>query len=286
MALKKYKPTTSSLRHTIITDKSGLSKVKPEKSLTRMKKRSAGRNNTGRITVRHRQGGNKRLHRQIDFKREKYGVPATVKTIEYDPNRSANIALLAYKDGEKRYILAPKGLEVGDMLMSGEKVAFKAGNFAPLKSLPAGIVVHNIELKKGMGGQLCRGAGTGAILQGGSEGYIQLKMPSGEIRLVHEDNYATIGEVGNESHGNQKLGKAGRKRGMGWRPSVRGMAMHAEQHPHGGGEAKGQIGGQSKDIWGNRRGVKTRKIKRTNRFIVKRKTSKRRSHVKTLNKKK
>jgi large subunit ribosomal protein L2 len=284
MALRKYKPTTSTRRHTEITDKSLLSTKKPEKKLTTSLRRSAGRNNTGRITVRHKQSGNKKQYRSIDFKRDKSGITATVVSIEYDPYRSANIALLNYVDGEKRYILAPNGIKVGDTVISDEKVEITAGNAAPLKNLPAGIFVHNIELTRGKGGQLCRGAGVSAQIQGGAEGYIQLKMPSGEIRLVKEDNYATIGEVGNLDHGNQKLGKAGRKRGLGWRPTVRGMAMHAKQHPHGGGEAKGQVGGKRKTIYGKKTDIKTRKIKRTNRFIVKRKTSKRRPNVKTLKK--
>lgn len=284
MALKKYKPTTPSLRQTELTDKSGLSNVKPEKSLTTSLKRCSGRNNTGRITVRHRQGGNKKLYRTIDFKRDKKGVAATIISIEYDPYRSANIALLSYVDGDKRYILAPEGLKVGDKIISDEKVEISVGNAAPLKNLPAGIFVHNVELNPGKGGQLCRGAGVSAQIQGGAEGYIQLKMPSGEIRLVKEDNYATIGEVGNGDNKNQKLGKAGRKRGMGWRPVTRGMAMHAKQHPHGGGEAKGQVGGKRKTIYGKKTDIKTRKIKRTNRFIIKRKTSKTRPNVKTLRK--
>jgi len=284
MALKTFKPTTPTRRHTVIVDRSDLTKKKPEKSLLKTLKKRAGRNNTGKITVRHQQGGNKKRYRMIDFKRDKYDVPATIVSIEYDPNRSANIALLNYKDGEKRYILAPKGLIVGDKVFSGEKVEVRVGNSAPLKNIPSGLMVHNIELTRGKGGALCRGAGVSAQIQGGAEGYIQLKMPSGEIRLVNENNYATIGEVGNEDHSNQKLGKAGRKRGMGWRPSVRGMAMHAKQHPHGGGEGKGQVGGQSKDIWGNRRGIKTRKNKRTNKFIIKRRTTRRRPNVKNLNK--
>lgn len=281
--LKTYRPTTASKRHTAITDKSDLTKVTPEKSLTRKIKQRAGRNNTGRITVRHQQAGNKKLYRMIDFNRNKFDIEGTVKTIEYDPYRSANIALIAYADGEKRYILAPKGMVVGDKVMSGEKAEVRPGNAAPLKNLPSGIMVHNIELTRGKGGQLCRGAGVSAQIQGGSEGYVQLKMPSGEIRLVNENNYATIGEVGNEDHGNQKLGKAGRRRGLGWRPSVRGQVMHAKQHPHGGAEGKGQVGGQRKTIYGKRTDVKTRRNKKTtNKFIIKRKTTKRRPNVKKL----
>lgn len=284
MALKKYKPVTKTRRHTELVDKRHLSKVEPEKSLTINLKRRSGRNVTGHITVRHHQGGSKKAYRIIDFNRDRKGIPATIKTIEYDPYRSANIALLVYADGLKSYILAPKGMEVGAKVITDEKVEIKPGNVAPLKNLPSGIFVHNIELKRGNGGQLCRGAGVSAQIQGGAEGYIQLKMPSGEIRLVKEDNYATIGEVGNEDYVNQKLGKAGRKRGMGWRPEVRGMAMHAEQHPHGGGEAKGQVGGNRKTIYCKRTDKKTRKNKRTNRFIIKRKTTKRRPNVKSLNK--
>lgn len=275
MGLKTYKATTPTRRHTVLVDKSSLSKVEPEKSLVKTIQKKAGRNNTGRITVRHRQAGHKRLYRIIDYRRDKLNIPAHVKTIEYDPNRSANIALVVYKDGEKRYILSPQKLKIGDTIMTGEKVGIKPGNCTALKNIPTGMMVHNVELKKGAGGQLCRGAGAAAQLQGISGKYAQIKMPSGEIRLVNSENYATIGEVGNEEHLNRKLGKAGRKRGMGWRPSVRGMAMGASVHPHGGGEGKGQVGGQSKDIWGNRRGVRTRKNKRTARFILKRRIAKR-----------
>lgn len=275
MGLKTYKPTTPTRRHTVIVDKTKLSNIEPEKALVKKIQKKAGRNNMGRITVRHKQAGSKRLYRMVDYRRDKKNIPAKVKTIEYDPNRTANIALLVYTDGEKRYILAPRQLKIGDTVVTGEKVEIKSGNCTLLKKIPTGMMVHNIELRKGSGGQLCRGAGTAAQIQGISGKYAQLKMPSGEIRLVNSENYATIGEVGNEEYSNRKLGKAGRKRGMGWRPSVRGMAMGASVHPHGGGEGKGQVGGQSKDLWGNRRGLKTRKNKRTNKFILKGRVTKR-----------
>jgi large subunit ribosomal protein L2 len=289
MALRKYNPTTASKRNTVLVDKRPLGKNKPLKSLTKGKKATSARNNRGRITMRHRGGGVKRTLRLIDFKREKMNVPAKVASVEYDPNRSANIALLSYADGEKRYIIAPKGLEVGQEVVTGDEVSIKTGNVTQLKKIPVGMMVHNIELTKGRGGQLIRSAGVGAQIQGeDGKGNVQLKMPSGEIRLVHGDNYATIGQVGNEDHTNIKLGKAGRKRHLGIRPTVRGMAMHAEGHPHGGGEGKGQVGMSGgkrgpEDIYGHRIGKKTRRNKRTNMFIIKRRTTKRNPKVKKLN---
>lgn len=279
MALKTFKPKTPSLRHTVLLDSKKLTKKKPKKSLTKGLKYKAGRSK-GRITMRHKGGRVKRLYRAIDFKRDKRDVSAIVEAIEYDPNRSASIALLKYKDGERRYILCPKGVKVGTEVIAGEEVPVKGGNSTKLKNIPSGIKVHNIELYKGKGGQLCRSAGVGARVMGGDKDYIQLRMPSGEIRLVHGENYATIGEIGNIDYSSVKLGKAGRKRHKGIRPTVRGQVMGAPDHPHGGGEAKHRVGGQRKDIYGHRTDVKTRKIKRTNKFIIRRRTSKRRKEVK------
>jgi large subunit ribosomal protein L2 len=288
--LKTYNPTSSGRRNTILLDKKHLGDNKPLKSLTRGKRKAtSARNNQGRITMRHRGGGVKRRFRDIDFKREKYGIPATVSSIEYDPNRTANIALLTYRDGEKRYILAPKGVKVGDVVVCGEEVPVKPGNNTMLKKIPVGMMVHSIELTRGKGGQMIRSAGSAAQIQGeDGKGNVQLKMPSGEIRLVHGDNYATIGQVGNDEYANVKYGKAGRKRNKGIRPSVRGMAMHAEQHPHGAGEGRGQVGMSGgkrgpEDIYGHRVGKKTRRNKRTNKFIVKRRTTRRNPKVKKLN---
>jgi large subunit ribosomal protein L2 len=289
MALKTFKPTTKSLRNTVLVDKRHLGKNKPLKTLTRGKKAISARNNMGRRTMRHRGGGVKRTFREIDFKRDKINIPAKVASIEYDPNRTANIALLNYADGEKRYILAPKGMEVGDTVTTGEEVPVKPGNTTMLKNIPVGMMVHNIELTKGKGGQLIRSAGSAAQIQGDDgTGYMQLKMPSGEIRLVHGQNYGTIGQVGNDEYSNVKLGKAGRKRHMGIRPGVRGMAMHAGDHPHGGGEGKGQVGMSGgkrgpEDIYGNRVGRKTRRNKSTNKYIIKRRMNKRNDAVKKLN---
>lgn len=284
MALRETKPTTPTRRHTVFLDnKNRLTKKKPEKALTAKVSYNAGRNSKGRITTRHKGGRVKRKYRLVDFKREKIGVKGKVKAIEYDPNRSANIALIAYEDGEKRYILSPEGMKVGRIVVTAEDAPIRVGNVLPLKNIPSGMAVHNIELVKGNGGQLCRSAGNSAQIMGISGEYVQIKMPSGEIRLVYGENYATIGEVGNADHSNVKLGKAGRNRYKGIRPSVRGMAMHADGHPHGGGEGKGQIGGQRKDVYGNRFGLKTRRNKRTNKFIIKRRSTKRRPKVKKLN---
>lgn len=282
MALKSRKPTTPSMRHTVLTDTRSLTKKKPHKKLTKNVKYNAGRSK-GRITMRHKGGRVKRSYRIIDFKRAKRDVPGIVESLEYDPNRSAHIALIKYNDGERGYILAPQGLKVGMQVISGEEVPVKVGNAAPLKSLPSGIRVHNISLYKDGQGTICRSAGSSAVIMGGDKDYIQLKLPSGEIRLVHQDNYATIGVVGNIDHANVKLGKAGRKRYKGIRPTVRGQAMGAHEHPHGGGEAKDRVGGQRKNIYGKRTDKKTRKNKRTNKFIVRRRTTKRRPKVKKLN---
>lgn len=283
MALKTFKPTTPTKRHTVLLDRKKLTKKAPEKNLTKKINYKAARNNQGRVSVRHKGGRVKRKYRVIDFKRDKRDIVGKVETVEYDPNRSANIALILYPDGERRYILSPRGLKIGDEVSTGEEVEVKVGNAMPLKKVPSGMMVHSVELKRNAGAQICRSAGTAAQVQGGDKGYVQLKMPSGEIRLVHGDNYATIGEVGNEDHSNVKLGKAGRKRYKGIRPSVRGMAMYPKQHPHGGGEGKGVIGRYKKDLWGNRADVKTRKNKRTNKFIIKRRTTKQRPKDKKLN---
>lgn len=269
MGLKIYKPTTPSLRGTVLLDNSKLTKKKPEDRLLKNVKYRAARGN-GRISVRHKGGRAKRMYRMVDFRRDKLNVEAEAIAIEYDPNRSANIALLKYKDGEKRYILSPKELKVGMSIVAGEDVPVRVGNATLLKNLPSGIRVHNIELQPGKGGQLCRSAGSSAMIMGGDKEYIQLKMQSGEIRLVHGNSYATIGEVGNIDHANVKLGKAGRSRHLGVRPTVRGQAMGAHDHPHGGGEAKHRVGGQRKTIYGHRTDVRTRKNKRSNRFIVQR----------------
>lgn len=281
MALKTYKPNTPSQRHTVITDRKGLSKKKPEKKLTKNIRYSAGRNK-GRISMRHKGGRVKRLYREIDFKRDKKDIPGKVVAIEYDPYRSAHIALIQYEDGEKRYIIAPDGLEVGTIIKSGDEVPMKPGNATKLENIHTGMKVHNVELKPGAGAKLARSAGNSIMVMGGDKDYMQLRMPSGEIRLVHKECYATIGEVGNEDHANRKLGKAGRKRHLGIRPTVRGQAMGGHDHPHGGGEAKDRVGGQRKTVYGHRTDKKTRKRKKTNKFIVKRRTTKRRPKVKKL----
>jgi len=282
MALKSFKPTTPSRRHTVLVSRRELSRKKPRKSLIKKSKYNAGRSK-GRITVRHKGGRVKRLYRIIDFKRDKRDMKAFVELLEYDPNRSANIALLRYEDGERRYIIAPAGLKVGMELVSGDTIPIKVGNATMVKNIPSGIKVHNVELNKGSGGQLCRSAGSSALVMGGDENHVQLRLSSGEIRLVNADCYATIGEVGNIDHANVKLGKAGRKRLKGIRPTVRGQVMGGHEHPHGGGEAKHRVGGKRKDVYGNRTDVKTRKNKRTNKFIIKRRTTRRRPKVKKLN---
>ena len=242
MATKNYKPTTPGRRGMSVIDYSGLSKVEPEKSLLAPMNKSAGRNSYGRITVRHRGGGNRRKYRIIDFKRNKTGVPATVMTLEYDPNRSAHIALVQYEDGEKRYIVAPVGLQVGDVITSGEEADIKPGNALPLSSIPTGTFIHNVELYPGKGAQLARSAGTMAQLMGKENKMALIRLPSGEMRNVPLNCMATIGQVGNVEHENVKIGKAGRKRHMGWRPTVRGSVMNPCDHPHGGGEGKSPIG--------------------------------------------
>jgi large subunit ribosomal protein L2 len=279
MGLRKYKPTTPTRRHTALLDNERITKSKPEKSLTVGLNNKSGRNKKGRITVRHKGGRVKRKYRIIDFKRDKFDIKGEVVSIEYDPNRSSNISLIKYEDGEKRYILTPQKLEVGTKIISSEdEVPVKPGNSTTLKNIPAGTFVHNVELKPGKGGKLGRSAGTSIQIMGGDKKYIQLKMPSGEIRVVREDCMATIGQLGNTDHSNTKLGKAGRSRKKGIRPTVRGVAMSAK-HPHGGGQGKSGRhgpGGPAKDRWGNRVGTKTRKNKRTNKYIIRRRQTKKR----------
>ena len=282
MAVRKLKPTTSTRRHTKLEDRSKLQKDSGPRKLTTSKKQKSGRNNQGKITVRHRGGGFKRRVRVIDFKRDKDGIPGKVLGFYFDPNRTAHLALLQYTDGEKRYIIAPRGIKVDDILISGEKTDVLPGNAMKVKNIPSGTAVHCVENTPGKGAIFGRSAGESIIVQGPdtSGKFVQIKMPSGEIRLVYADCMATIGRVGNEDKLNVKLGKAGRRRNLGWRPVVRGMAMHAVEHPHGGGEGKGQVGGQAKDIWGNRIGTRTRKNKKTDKFIIKTRRTKRRPFAK------
>ena len=242
MAIKVYKPTTNARRNMSVTDYSGLSKVAPEKSLLAPLNKKSGRNSYGRITVRHRGGGNRRKYRIIDFKRQKFDVSGTVKTLEYDPNRSAFIALLEYEDGEKNYIVAPNGLKVGDTVVASESADIKPGNALPLNNIPTGTFIHNVELYPGRGAQLARSAGNQAQLMAKENGMALLRLPSGELRNVPINCMATIGQVSNIDHENVKIGKAGRKRNMGWRPTVRGSVMNPNDHPHGGGEGKSPVG--------------------------------------------
>ena len=277
MAIKVYKPTTNARRQMTVTDYSELSKVAPEKSLLQSLKKNSGRNNTGRITVRHHGGGNRNKYRIIDFKRDKMDVNATVLTLEYDPNRSAHIALVQYEDGEKRYIIAPNGLKVGDVIMSGKDADIKPGNALPLANIPVGTFIHNIELYPGKGAQLARAAGIMAQLMAKENGYALIRLPSGELRNVSLDCKATIGQVGNIDHENVSIGKAGRTRHMGIRPTVRGSVMNPNDHPHGGGEGKSPIGRPGPVTpWGKPAlGHKTRaKHNRSDKFIVKRRNAK------------
>ena len=272
MGLKTFRPCTPSLRFTTVTTFEDITKNEPEKSLLLPKSRSGGRNNVGRLTVRHRGGGHKRLYRVLDFKRDKFGIPAKVAAIEYDPNRSARIALLHYRDGEKRYIVHPLGLEVGATVVSGPEADILIGNALPLKNIPLGTTIHNIELRRGKGAQLARSAGSAAQLVAKEGDYAQVKMPSGEVRQIHVECLATVGQVGNLDHANVTVGKAGRSRWLGKRPSVRGVAMNPVDHPHGGGEGKTSGGRHPVTPWGQpTRGYKTRNNKRTDRFIIKRK---------------
>ena len=277
MATKTYKPTTPGRRGMSVLDYSPLSKVEPEKSLLAPLKKNAGRNSYGRITVRHRGGGNRRKYRIIDFKRNKADIPAKVLTLEYDPNRSAHIALVQYEDGEKRYILAPQGLKVGDTVVSGADVDIRPGNALPLSSIPTGTFVHNVELYPGKGAQLASSAGVMAQLMGKENNMALIRLPSSEMRYVPLNCMATIGQVCNLDHENVKIGKAGRKRHMGWRPTVRGSVMNPCDHPHGGGEGKSPIGRPGPVTpWGKPAlGYKTRKHhNRSDKFIVKRRGSK------------
>ena len=273
MAIKRFKPTTPSRRNMAVTDYSVLSKVAPERSLLEPMAKTAGRNNTGRITVRHHGGGNRTKYRVIDFKRNKLDVPATVMTLEYDPNRTAFIALIQYEDGEKSYIIAPDGLKVGYIVMNGPNADIKPGNALPLSAIPVGTVIHNIELYPGKGGQLVRSAGNFAQLIAKEGEYGLVRLPSGELRNVPLNCYATIGQVSNVDHDNVKIGKAGKKRHMGWRPTVRGSVMNPVDHPHGGGEGKSPVGRPGPVTpWGKPAlGYKTRnKHKASDKLIVRR----------------
>ena len=277
MAIRKYSPTSPARRFMTVSTFEEITTNKPERSLLDTNKKKAGRNSYGRITVRHRGGGNRTKYRIIDFKRAKDGMTATVKTIEYDPNRSANIALVEYEDGTKAYIIAPYGIKVGDKILSGESADIKAGNTLRIKDIPVGTIIHNIELTPGKGAQLARSAGTSAQLMAKEGKYAQVRLPSGEVRYVSMLCKATIGQVGNIDHENISLGKAGRKRHMGWRPTVRGVVMNPNDHPHGGGEGKSPIGRPSPVTpWGKPAlGLKTRSKKnRSNKMIVKRRNSK------------
>ena len=275
MAVKVYKPTTPGQRGMTGYTFEEITKKKPERSLIVVKKKHSGRNMYGRVTVRHQGGGSRRFIRLVDFKRDKLGIPARVNAIEYDPNRTARIALLFYADGEKRYILAPVGLKVGDQIMSGASAEIRPGNSLPISNIPVGTMIHNIELKEGRGGQMVRSAGTAAQLMAKEGDYAQVRLPSGEVRLVRQTCFATIGQVGNVDHGNIKLGKAGRKRHMGIRPTVRGTAMNPNDHPHGGGEGRQPIGMPGpKTPWGKpTAGYKTRRNKETNKYIVRRRNT-------------
>ena len=277
MGIKTYNPYTPSRRHMTGSDFSEITASTPEKSLVVSLKKNAGRNNQGKITVRHRGGGSRRKYRIIDFKRRKDGIAATVKTIEYDPNRTANIALISYADGEKAYILAPEGLKVGQKVMNGPEAEIRVGNCLPLELIPVGTMVHNIELHPGKGGQMVRSAGNGAQLMAKEGNFAQVRLPSGEVRKVRIECRATIGEVGNLDHQNIQIGKAGRKRHMGIRPTVRGSVMNPNDHPHGGGEGKAGIGRVSPVTpWGKPAlGYKTRKKKKaSDKYIVKRRNEK------------
>ena len=278
MGIRAYKPTSPGRRGMTVSDFEEITRSKPRRSLLRASSKRAGRNVRGKITVRRRGGGHKRRYRLVDFKREKFGVPARVEAIEYDPNRSARIALLLYADGERRYIVAPQGLVVGDRVISGNDVEPRLGNALPIAAIPQGTLIHNIELQPGRGGQLVRSAGSAAQILAKEGDYAQVRLPSGEIRLVSQRCLATVGQVGNVEHGLVRLGKAGRKRWLGRRPSVRGSAMTPRDHPHGGGEGRAPIGMPSpKSPWGKKTlGKRTRYNRRTDKYIVRRRTSKKR----------
>jgi large subunit ribosomal protein L2 len=275
MGIKKLKPVTPGQRFRTVSDFSELTTSTPEKSLLEPIKKTGGRNNNGRITCRHRGGGHKRRYRRIDFKRNKIGVPARVVSVEYDPNRSARIALLAYADGEKRYIIWPKGLSVNDTVVSGAEAAFSVGNSMPLHRIPLGTVVHNIEMQIGKGGQIVRSAGSFAQVLAKEGEYVTLRLPSSEVRMVHKNCTATIGEVGNSDHENVVIGKAGKSRWLGRRPKVRGVVMNPVDHPHGGGEGKTSGGRHPVSPWGQpAKGFKTRSKKPSDKFIVRRRNKK------------
>jgi large subunit ribosomal protein L2 len=269
MALNTYNPTSPSRRALVQVDRSELYKGKPEKALTEGLNKSGGRNNAGRITMRRQGGGHKRSYRLIDFKRRKFDVPATVVNLQYDPNRTAFIALLKYKDGEKAYILAPQRLAKGDTVIAGKKVDIKPGNAMPIRAIPVGTIIHNIEMKPGKGGQIARSAGAYAQLVGRDGGYAQIRLKSGEVRLIHQECMATIGAVSNPDHMNINLGKAGRKRWLGKRPQVRGVAMNPVDHPHGGGEGRTSGGRHPVTPWGKpTKGARTRSNKASDKFII------------------
>ncbi|MBF8438015.1 50S ribosomal protein L2 [Halanaerobiaceae bacterium Z-7014] len=277
MAIKKFKPTTPSRRYMTVSDFKELTTKEPEKSLLAPLKKSGGRNSNGRITSRRRGGGHKRKYRIIDFKRDKDGIPAKVKTIEYDPNRSARIALLTYHDGEKRYILAPNKVEVGDTLETGSGADIKPGNALQLQDMPVGTIVHNIEMQPGKGGQIARSAGAMAQILAKEGNYCHIKMPSGEVRLIRKECKATVGQVGNIEHENIVIGKAGRSRWLGRRPKVRGVVMNPHDHPHGGGEGKSPAGRHPVTPWGQKTmGKKTRKTKKSDEYIIKSRKAKKR----------
>jgi len=273
MAIKKYKPTSAGRRGMTVSAFTEVTATEPYKPLTQTLQKHSGRNVHGHITTRHRGGGSRRLYRIIDFKRNKFGVPGRVETIEYDPNRSARIALVVYADGERRYILAPDGLRVGQAIQSGSDSPIRVGNALPLRDVPPGTDIHNIELKPGRGGQLVRSAGAAAQLVARTETYGQVRMPSGEVRLIPLDCIATLGRVGNVDHENVVIGKAGRNRLKGWRPTVRGSVMNPRDHPHGGGEGRAPIGGQPQTPWGKpAMGYRTRNNKRTDPMIVRKRS--------------
>ncbi|MCX8044382.1 MAG: 50S ribosomal protein L2 [Desulfobacterota bacterium] len=273
MGVRAYKPTSPGRRFQTVSDFEELTRDRAEKSLLVPLKKTGGRNNYGRITARYIGGGHKRMYRLIDFKRDKRDIPATVASIEYDPNRTARIALLHYRDGEKRYIIAPIDLRVGDQVLAGEQAEIRPGNALPIRKIPVGTMIHNIELRRGKGGQLVRSAGAGAQITAKEKNYAHIKMPSGELRLVHVDCYATIGQVGNVDHANISIGKAGRSRWLGRRPRIRGVAMNPVDHPMGGGEGRSSGGRHPCTPWGKpTKGYRTRKNKRTSKFIVRRRT--------------
>jgi large subunit ribosomal protein L2 len=275
MAVKRYRPTSAGQRFITTIDTKDLTKKKPEKSLVEVKKKHSGRNNNGHITVRHKGGGTRRQYRIIDFKRQKDKIPGKIAAIEYDPNRSARIALVNYRDGEKRYVLAPVGLEIGQIIESGEGADIKTGNCLPIKNIPLGTVIHNLELRPGEGGKLVRSAGSSAQLMAKEGDYAQVRMPSGEVRRIQLVCRATIGQLGNLDHENVVIGKAGRIRHMGKRPSVRGIAMNPVDHPHGGGEARSTSGRPPTTPWGQMTmGKKTRRNKRTSKMIVRKRSAK------------